>query len=395
MKTSLFVTAALLAAPLPATLAAAAISPLTVDLDPATLSIGGLAYGALFGTDMPGLKGGADQRSATGAADLSLKLSRDYDSGLSLGVKSSFEIARDRLSYDNYGGNLVQKVYGVAQTGLGSFEIGMTDGAAYVLSVTGPVVDDVTSIENPNATFFIDPSTGRPFPEVFGLSSAVASSLNYAKLSYYTPRILGIALGVSYTPAENREVIPFLNNGPQQENRQKSIWEVALSYSESWENFQLGFSGGAAFGHGDGKLAQDGSLTDWNIGTELDYTIDDDWKFAVGGAYRHANAYAFGIYDVRNSGGTESAHLSSTLTWRDFALGGEFGRGTADGGAGDPVIGVKGWQAQLGYMIDSNWQATVGWQDLTYDRNTGAFYDGSNRIGMSAGFVHLKFKVGP
>lgn len=388
MKKSLFVTAALMAAP-----ATAAISPLAVDLDPATLSLGGIAYGGLFANNMAGLKGGADQRWATGAGDLALKLSRDYDSGLSLSLKSSFEVLRDRLSYDNYGGALVQKVYGVAQTGLGTVEIGMTDGAVYSLAVTGPVVDDITSIETPNSTFFIDPTTGRAFGELFGISGAANSSLNYAKFSYYTPRILGIELGLSYTPAENREVLPFLNNGPHASNRQKSIWEVALSYSETWENIQLGLYGGAAFAHGDGKASEDASLTDFSFGTELDYTINDDWKWAVGGAYRHANTFAFDIYDARNSGGTESAHISSTLSYGDFSLGGEYGRGTADGGVAGPTIGLKAWQVQFGYNIDTNWQITTGWQDYTYDRNAGAFYDGTRRIGMSAAYLHVKFKV--
>jgi len=393
MKARLFLTAAIMAVP-----ANAAVTPLTVDFDPVTVSVGGTAYGALFSPDLPSAKAipnAADQRWATGAADLSLKISRDYDSGLSLSLKSSFEVLRDRLSYDNYGGALVQKVYGVAQTGLGSFEAGMTDGAVYALSITGPVVDDVTSIENPNATFFINPATGRSFDELFNFSSAVESSLNYAKLSYYTPRILGIELGVSYTPAENREVIPFLNNGPHAENRQKSIWEFAASYSETFDALSLGFYGGAAFAHGDGKLAGDASLTDWSVGSEADYQINDDWKWAIGGGYRHANTFAFDIYDARTTGGTESAHLSSTLTYGNWSFGGEYGRGTADGGAAGPVIGLKGYQLQLGYSFDTNWQVTTGWQALIYDRNTGAFYDGSRRIEMSAAYVHLKFKVGP
>ena len=394
MKARLFLTAAVLALPAGSP-AFGAVTPLTVDLDPMSLSLGGLAYGAVFAPELPKIAGGAGQRWATGAADLSFKLSRDYDSGLSLALKSSFEVARDRLSYDNYGGAFVQKVYGVAQTGLGSLEVGMTDGAVYALSVTGPVVDDITAIENPNASFFIDPATGRAFGELFGLSSAANSSLNYAKLSYYTPRILGLELGVSYTPSQNREVVPFLNNGPQAENRQKSIWEFALSYSQQWETMSLGLYGGAAFGHGDGKLVEDASLTDWSAGGEFDYQLSDDWKWAIGGGYRHANTFAFDIYDARISGGTESAHISSTLSYGDWSVGGEYGRGTADGGTAGPVIGLKGWQFQLGYSIDSNWQLTTGWQDLTYDRDTGAFYDGSRRIGLSAAFLHVKFKVAP
>ena len=368
------------------------VSPWTTDLDPVTVAVGGLAYGALFAPDVP-KSPGAPQHWATGAADLNLKISRDYDSGLSLALKSSFEVVRDRLSYDNYGGNLVQKVYGVVQTGLGSFELGMTDGAACALAVTGPVVDDITSLDNPNAVFFIDPSTGRAFQEVFGLSTGVNSSLNYAKLSYYTPRILGLQIGVSYTPSENREVIPFLNNGPHALNRQKSIWETAVSYSETFEDFSVGVYGAAAFGHGDGKGADDAGLTDWGLGTEIDIPLTEELKFAVGGGYRHANTDGFDIYAARTSGGTESAHMSSTLTWNDFIVGAEYGRGTADGGVGAAVIGVKAYEVSAGYTIDTNMQVTVGWQQLRYDRNLDTYYDGSRHIQMDAAFLHVKFKV--
>jgi hypothetical protein len=387
MRTSLFVTAALVAVP-----ACAGVSPLSVDLDPVTLTLGGNAYGAVFAPDLP-KAAGAEQRWTSGAADVSLKLSRDYDSGLSLALKSTFEVARDRLSHDNYGGNLVAKVYGSAQTGLGTVEIGMTDGAAYSLAVVGPVVDDITALENSNTSFYIDPSTGRAFTEKFSISSGVTASLNYAKISYYTPRIMGLKLGVSYTPAENREVLPFLNNGPHTPNRQKSIWDVALSYSENFEALTVNLYGALSTAHGDGKAPGDASLTEWGLGSEFDYQIDDDWKFAIGGAYRHANTFAFNIYDARTSGGTESTHLSSTLSYGDWTLGGEYGRGTADGGTLGPVIGIKGWQGAVGYSFDTNWQVTAGWQALRYDAKGDLFYDGTRQIDMSAAFLHLKFKV--
>ena len=67
----------------------------------------------------------------TGAASVNARLQRDYDSGLSLALKGTFEIYHDHLSGDNYGSDFVQKVYGTVQTGLGHIDVGMTDGAAY------------------------------------------------------------------------------------------------------------------------------------------------------------------------------------------------------------------------------------------------------------------------
>jgi hypothetical protein len=388
MKAYLLAAAAILTVPA----CAAGIGPLTGNLDAYSFTLGGEAQGTLMAPDQPSAPG-FTKNWATGAADLNFRVERDYDSGLSLALKSSFEVARDKLSYDNYGGDLVQKVYLQALTGLGRVEVGMTDGAAYALSVTGPVVDDVTSLDNANASFFLDSSSHQAFTRVFGLGSAAEASLNYAKLSYYTPRLFGVQLAFSYTPSEGKEVIPFLNNGPDLANRQKSIWEGALSYSESFGRTSVGLYGGFSFGHGTRKTPGHAGLTEWALGSEIDYELSDELKFAVGGGYRRSNSFAFDIYDVRTSGITESGHLSSTLTWKSWILGAEYGSGTADGGAFGPKIGVRGLQASLGYVINDNWQVTAGWQHLRYSRDTGAFYDGSQRIGLNAAFLHLKLHV--
>ncbi len=368
------------------------VNPWMTQFNSLNVTVGGEAYGALFSADMP-KSAGFSQHWATGAADLHLKVVRYFDTGLMLGVKSSFEVANDRLSRDNYGGNFVSRVYGVAQTGLGNVELGMTDGAAYVLSVTGPVVDPAVSIDNANETFFLNPATGHAFTQMFGLNSSVESSLNYAKISYYTPRLLGLQIGVSYTPSEGREVLPFLNNGPHHENRQKSIWETAISYSQVYGRTAIGFYGAVALGHGDGKASGDAGLTDWGLGAEIDYNLTDDLKLAFGGGYRHANTFAFDIYDARTTGGTESGHLSTTLTWGPWIIGGEYGSGTADGGTTGPVLGVRAWQSSLGYVINRNLQVTVGWQQMHYHRNSGAFYNGAPRVEMNAAFLHLKMHV--
>jgi hypothetical protein len=391
MKAILLATAAIVLAA-PAVADDFTINPWTAELDSLNLTVGGMAHGTLFTNDMPA-GAGAPQHWATGAVDVNLKLERMYDSGLSLALKSSFEVLRDRLSHDNYGGNLVQKVYGVAQTGLGRIEIGMTDGAGYALAVTGPTVDDATSIDNANAGFFIDPSTGRDFTEIFALNSAVESSLNYAKISYYTPRLFGIQIAASYTPSEGREVIPFLNNGPNVANRQKSMWETAISYSETFDRISVGLYGSAIFAHGDRKTPGHAGLTEYGLGTQIDYDLTDDMKLSVGGGWRHSNTFAFDIYDARTTGGTQSGHLSSTLTYGPWIFGGEYGNGTADGGTFGPGIGVRGFSASVGYVVNANIQITAGWQGLHYDRNAGAFYTGSQRIEMNAGFVHVKFHV--
>ncbi|MGC9953837.1 MAG: porin [Rhizomicrobium sp.] len=381
--------AATIATPALAGLGDWSISPWTTNLSNVSLTVGGHAQGTVLTADQPG---DLDTTTASGAATLTTTLERDYDSGLVLALKSSFEIYHDRLSGDNYGDDFVQKVYAMAQTGLGRVEFGMTDGAAYQLAVTGPVVDDETTMDNTNATFFRDPSTGRAFVKVFALNSAVESSLNYAKISYYTPRLFGVQLAASYTPSEGKDVLPFVSSGPHVPNRQESIWEAAASYSSDFGPVSLGVCGGFALAHADAgtKTAGHAGLTDWGLGSEIDYNLNDDVKLAIGGAYRHSNAYAFDINNAMASGGTESAHLSATVSYGPWIVGGEYGSGTADG---PPILGVRGASASVGYVFNANLQATLGWQQLHYSRDTGVFYNGAPRIRMDAVFLHLRLHV--
>jgi len=360
--------------------------------DNVELKLRGSANGSAYWADQPSAPN-LDQSGVTGAATFAANLERDYDSGLQISLKSVFEVYHDRLSIDNYGGDFTQKVYGVVQTGFGRVELGNTDGAVFTLADTGPVVEGDISIDNTNASFFRDPSTGQAFINVFALNSVTEASLNYAKISYYSPRLFGVQIGASFTPSEGKDVLPFLDNGQDLPNRQKGIWEAAVSYTNSFGPVSLNFFGGWSVGHDDNKTPGHAGLTDWSLGGEADYSINDDWKVAFGGAYRQSNAYTFSDYDVQASGNTTSSHLSATLSNGPWIIGGELGSGTADGRLGDPTVGVRGASATVGYVLNSNMQLNVGWERFHYTRDIGTFYNGAPRINMDAAFLHLQFQV--
>jgi hypothetical protein len=366
------------------------LSPLTGSLGELNYNVGGQVYGGVFDADQPGT---FSKFGGTGAAQLNASLERDYDSGLTIALKGQFELFHDRLSSDNYGGNLVAKTYVSVQTGLGRIDVGMADGAAFALAVTGPEVDSIDTLNNPNATFFRDPSTGGAFIDVFTLNSAVESSLNYAKLSYYTPRLFGVQIAVSFTPSEGKDVVPFLNNGPNVANRQKSMWEGAINYGDSFGPVTLSVSAGMTVGHGDRKTPGHGGLTDWGVGAQADWDIDDDTKLSVGGAFRDANTYTFDINNALRAGATKGLHLSTVVTRGSWSLGGEFGNGGADGSLGLPTIGLHGYLVDVAYAVNSNLQISGGWQKLNYARSSGTFYNGAPRIGMDAVFLHAALNI--
>ncbi|HEY0300658.1 MAG TPA: hypothetical protein VGC36_04970 [Rhizomicrobium sp.] len=367
------------------------VDPWTGFVGDMSYSVGGQVNGTVFDADQLAPAG---HWGDTGAATLNASLQRDYDSGMSLAVHGTFELYADKLSGDNYGSNFLAKLYGSMQTGLGRVEVGMADGAAYQLSITGPTVNPEVTVDNPNATFFRDPSLGgAAFINVFALNSAVESSLNYAKISYFSPRLFGLQIGLSFTPSEGKQVIPFLNNGPDVPNRQKSMWEAAFNYSDSFGPLTLSAYGGLIVGHADNKLPGHAGVTDWGFGAQADYDLDDDTKLAFGGAYRQANTFTFDIYSALAAGATRSMHLSTVLSHGSWSLGAEFGNGGADGSLGLDTIGTHAYLIDVGYAVNSNLQLSGGWQRLNYSRSGGAFYNGLPRIEMDALFLHAVVNI--
>jgi len=366
------------------------ISPLSGSIGNLNYSVGGQAYGSAFWADQPRASG-LDQSNVTGAASLNARLERDYDSGLSLALKGTFEIYHDRLSGDNYGSDFVQKVYGSMQTGLGRVDIGNSDGAAYALSITGPTVNEEVTIDNSNADFFRDPITRRNFTDTFALNSAVESSLNYAKISYFSPRLFGVQLAGSFTPSQGKDVLPFLNPGPHVANRQTDMWEAAINYSNTFGQLTFGLYGGFIFGHNAAKTAGHKGLTDWGVGSELDWSVNDDVKWSFGGAYRETNTY---VFNIDNSGSnTQSLHLSTTITYGSWSAGVEFGNGHSDGLLDAPTLGTHALLVDAAYAVNSNLQLSAGWEKLNYSRNAGIFYNGAPVIGMDAGFLHAVLNI--
>src|SRR5579883_1365016 len=121
---------ALLFAALPAE--AQSLAPPSWAAGDATIRLSGDASGALFQPDQPGWSG----TQASGVLRVMPQLRRDYDSGLSLALDGTFAAA-DSLSRGRYDGDVIERLSGSARTGLGTLEIGLTDGAGYALAVTG------------------------------------------------------------------------------------------------------------------------------------------------------------------------------------------------------------------------------------------------------------------
>ncbi len=371
-------------------LSALDIHPLEYPIGQYMLHLGAHANGSVYTADQPADAGSGATR-VTGATSLTAKIDRLYDNGINIALKGTFNLYHDQLSGDIYGNKFVEKLYADIATNLGRIEIGDTDGVGYQLAVTGPVVDEDVSLDDSSVTFFRNPATKTAFVHFFPVETALQSSLNYAKISYYSPRLLGFELATSFTPSEGKGVVPFAVSGPLVANRQDDIWEIVGSYVGYYGAFSYGAFGGLAVAHNAAKTALHAGLTDWAAGAEIDFAISDSLKVAVGGAFHETNACAFNINSVFASGTTRASHFSTVLSDGRWSVGAEYSEGTAH--AAGTAISTLGYAGSIGYKLNANWRVTAGWEQRNYRRETGTFYNGLGHINMDAAFLHVRFDV--
>lgn len=389
----LMAAAAAVMAPSPATadLTSWNLSPYSASLGDLNFNLAGDANGAAFARTQPPFPDLASD-GASGALRIFPSLERDYDSGLIVAFRTSILAYHDHLSVDRYRGEVFEKAYASVETGLGTFEVGDTDGPGYRLAITGPRVDEKASLDDPEMTFFENPVTRRAFDEVFTVRTEAGDSLNDAKFAYYSPRLFGLQLAFSFAPSEGKDVVPFVSSGTHLDDRQENLWELGANYTDDFGPVSLGAYGALSVGRDAAKTVGHEGLTDWALGTALVYTINDDWKLSAGASYRQANAYAFDINDVLSLGSTRAMHASASISFRSWTAGFETVDGIADGSGALPSLGLHGYESELGYALNANLALTLGWQRLNYSRSNGDFYSGPKFHG-DAYFLHADFHV--
>jgi hypothetical protein len=319
------------------------------------------------------------------------QLRRDYDSGLSLSLNGAFAAA-DPLSRGRYDGDVIERLAGRVRSGLGTLEIGLTDGAGYSLAVTGPKVDAGVALDDPRTSFYRDPQTGRAVIDMFALRTQVGASSNYAKFAYTSPEVFGVQLALSFTPTEGKQ-LPFLNAGPHLPGRQADIWEGALRYADEFGPVSLSAYAAVAEGRGEHKLPGQEGVSDLGTGLRADYPLDDETSLSLGGAYRQSNAYGFNINQTWQAGTTRIEHVSGGVTHGAWSAGLEYGSGVADSVAALPRLGLNGLEASLGYQISDSLSVSGGWQHLAYSRSSGVFFNGAPRLKLEAVYLHLNLRT--
>jgi hypothetical protein len=365
------------------------ISPASAELGDWTATMGGSFSGAAYDATQADV---SDRIGVTGTFLLAPRAKIELDNGWELGFHSTILAYHDELSGDAYGDRVVEKAYASLQTQYGRVEAGRQDGAATAMSMTGPKVDDAVAIDDGTETFFREPTTGNAFVKIFPLWTDEFASANFAKLSYYSPRLFGVQFGASYAPAQAGGGPALMPQGQNVADRQSNLFESAVNYMDDFGPASVGFYTGAVAGESAHTTSGHAGLLDWGVGGEIDYDFGDV-KLAGGGSYRQSNAYAFAIDDAFREGNTHSARLGVTITSGPWIGGLEYSTGGADAEATLPALHRIGYEPSIAYVVNSNLQLTLGWQFLRFTRSEGDFYSGAAAIRMQAAFLHVAFQI--
>lgn len=348
----------------------------------AELYLHGSAQGALFSARQPG-----GDVFASGIARFSPSLQRMYDSGFSWSLNGTLA-ASDPLSRGRYDGDVLEKAYGETKLLLTTIRVGLVDGAASSLQVTGPRAGQ--ALDDAQTSFYRD-LAGRAVTNIFAPQTALVGSSNYAKIAVETPNLFGVTLGLSFTPSQGKNVLPWLAAGPQVNGRQATIWEGALRYSDDFGPLTMSFYLGGAFGAAERKLPGQQGLSEFGLGARSDYHVTDDWTVSLGASWRKSNAHAFENTRAYTGSDTRQSDVSAGVAYGDWSAAVEYLTGLAEPVAGLPRLGLNGTQASLRYEIDPGVALSAGWQRLGYSRDAGAFFNGAPRLEMSAAFLRFTF----
>ncbi len=310
-----------------------------------------------------------------------------------VGVVTKLNLYHDRYSGDNYGNRFFAKAYGFVRTPYGELEVGRQDGAAYTMAITGPLIAPQVALDDANISFFVAPGTLTNLSRVFALRSAVFSTSNGSKLSYFSPRLLGLQLGVSFTPSLARGPVSVLGAVPAGSGRQSDLVDAALNYTGYFGRTSLGLYAGVVHGQLAHALPGHSDLVDWGIGGELDYAFSDSLTGALGGAYRQSNTYAFDPFAAAKTGQSDILHGSATLVFKSYKFGVEYSDGTAGAALGLPHLHLAGYELSTAYVVNRNLQLTLGFQHERF-ASTGALLSaGTSSQGLNAVFLFARLHV--
>jgi len=258
--------------------------------DPLTVTVsGGIVTGFYF-VDADDVYSTDDTKVAISARSLEINGEGTLDNGMVAGASLVLEMGDDEGASANQGDEVTfQEAFAYLEGGFGRVEIGGTDGAAFKMHYTSPWFVPGNGVDSPNIFNSNALSSTSGTVAANSPSSYALITEDAPKISYFTPRLSGFQLGVSYTPdATVRD--PFSNGfgvSPTAGAGIQEVFEIAANYAGEIGNVELGVDVYYVTGDGPASAPDPEEI---GVGASLGFA-----GFTLGGAYKETEDLWLGV----------------------------------------------------------------------------------------------------
>ncbi len=233
------------------------------------------------------------------------------DAGLNYGAVADLE-ADVTADADGQGLN-ASRTFVFLDGAFGRFEMGSNTGASQALKVDASNVAVATGGINGAWTYFANVPTGAfittpKLPLAHGSTAALGDESvdNNNKITYYSPRMSGVQLGISYAPdsADRGQTVSRADTNAGQSG---DNFDVALSYANQFDDVSVAAAATSEFGSAESATTED--LSAWNVGGSLGYA-----GFSLAGSYGNWN-------DSLTASGVDADYWTAGVAYNAGAFG--------------------------------------------------------------------------
>lgn len=242
------------------------------------------------------------------------------DNGIEFGVKVELEAETSTDQIDE------SMIYMSGE--FGRIEFGSDDPAPNLMfhGPQGPIAgqDGVLDASIVNATLG---DAGAPDP-------AVGISGDADKITYFTPRINGLQVGVTYSPDAGSEDDAAALSTDSDAGEQSETIEVGVNYTGNFDGGEFAISGGYATAHLEVPTAGSEDQQQYGFGGEVSIS-----NFTIGAAYKKDNQGTSAANTDRSDWGVSASYTLGAIT-----LGAEYATVSVEAGTGlgdDETTGVS------------------------------------------------------
>jgi outer membrane protein OmpU len=244
-------------------------------------------------------------------SEITFRADGKSDAGLNYGAEADLE-ADVTADADGQGLN-ASRTFVFLDGAFGRFELGSNTGASQALKVDATNVAAATGGINGAWSYFANIPTGGfittpKLPLAHGSTAAIGSEVtdNNNKITYYSPRLSGVQLGISYAPdsADRGQTVSRADTNAGQSG---DNFDVALSYADQFGDVSVAAAATSEFGSAETATTED--LTAWNVGGSVGYA-----GFSVAGSYGDWS-------DSLTANGTDASYWTAGLAYNVGAFG--------------------------------------------------------------------------